>query len=93
MSLTDAELDAAAALIVQLKTALAPLEHLQRGKHAIAAIARLHARVVSDIGGMTPELADAFDEIEEAGALDVSPGDYVELFHAAITGKKIYAIR
>ena len=90
LSLTDAELDAAAALIVQLKTALAPLEHLQRGKHAIAAIARLHARVVSDIGGMTPELADAFDEIEEAGALDVSPGDYVELFHAAITGKKIY---
>ena len=96
LSLTDAELDAAAALIVQLKTALAPLEHLQRGKHAIAAIARLHARVVSDIGGMTPELADAFDEIlqageiVQAGALDVRPGDYAELFHAAITGKKIY---
>ena len=90
LSLTDADLDAAGAVIAQLKTVLAPLEHLQPGKHAIAAIARLHARVVSDIGGMTAELADAFDEIEEAGALNVSPGDYVELFHAAITGRKIY---
>ena len=34
-------------------------------------MAARHADVVVALGGMTPELADAFDEIEQAGALDV----------------------
>src|SRR6185437_8622459 len=39
---------------------------------------------------MTPELRRGFDEIQDAGALSVAPGDYTELFHAAIADRKIY---
>jgi ATP-dependent helicase/nuclease subunit B len=90
LSLTDAELDAAAALVAQLKNALAPLETLPRGAHSLAAMASRHAQVVAALGGMTPELAEAFGELERAGALDVAAADYAELFHAAIADKKIY---
>ena len=90
LSLTDAELDAAGGLIAQLKTALAPLETLPRGAYSIATMARLHAQVVEQIDGMTAELAGAFEEITQAGVLDVSSDDYAELFHAAIADKKIY---
>jgi ATP-dependent helicase/nuclease subunit B len=90
LSLTDAGLDAAAALVAQLKNALAPLETLPRGAHSLAAMASRHAQVVAALGGMTPELAEAFGELERAGALDVAAADYAELFHAAIADKKIY---
>ena len=88
--LTDAELDGAAALIAQLKTALAPLENLPPGTHTIAAMAALHQEVVETLGAMTADLRSAFEEIQQAGALGVAPGDYAELFHAAITDRKIY---
>ena len=90
LSLTDAELDAAAALVAQLKNALAPLETLPRGAHSLAAMALRHAQVVVALGGMTPELDEAFAELERAGTLDVAAADYAGLFHAAIAGKKIY---
>jgi ATP-dependent helicase/nuclease subunit B len=90
LSLTDAELDAAATVIAQLKTALAPLEQLPRAALPIAAIAARHAEVVAALGGMTQELDEAFDEIGRAGALSVDPSDYAELFHATIAGKTIY---
>jgi ATP-dependent helicase/nuclease subunit B len=90
LSLTDAELDAAAALIAQLKNALAPLENLPRSTHTIAAIAALHQEVMETLGTKTPELRDSFEEIKISGALSVAPGEYAELFHAAITDRKIY---
>jgi ATP-dependent helicase/nuclease subunit B len=90
LALTDAELDAAAALIAQLKLALAPLESVPPGAQPIAAMAGRHAEVVMALGGMTPELADAFGEIEQAGALDVTASDYAALFQAAIADRKIY---
>ena len=40
LSLTDAELDAAAALVTQLKTALAPLENISERAQSIAAMAQ-----------------------------------------------------
>jgi hypothetical protein len=39
---------------------------------------------------MTRDLARTFDEIQQAGAFDVSISDYAELFHAAIAERKIY---
>ena len=90
LSLTDAELDAAAALIAQLKAALSPLENLPPGAQPIAAMAGRHAELVVALGGMTKELADTFATIEQAGALDVTASDYAELFHAAIADRKIY---
>jgi ATP-dependent helicase/nuclease subunit B len=38
---------------------------------------------------MSPELAEAFDEIAAAGSLDVGPADYAELFHAAIADRTV----
>jgi len=90
LTLTDAELDAAAAVVAQLKVALAPLESLPRGAQPMAAIAMHHAEVVAALGGMTLELADAFDAIEQAGNLMVPVADYAELFHAAVADKKVY---
>jgi len=89
--LTDAELDGAAALITQLKTALAPLENLPRSTHTIAAVAARHQKVIEALGAMTPDLRRGFEEIQDAGALSIAPEDYAELFHAAITERKIYA--
>ena len=41
------------------------------------------------LGGITEELAQAFDEIVEAGSLAIEPRDYAELFHAAIADRKV----
>ena len=41
------------------------------------------------MGGITEELANAFDEIDAAGSLPIEPKDYIELFHAAIADKKV----
>ena len=91
LALTDAELDAAAALVAHLKAAFAPLEKMTWTAQPIASIAGWHERVVTTLGGMTKDLAEVFGQIEHAGAIDVHPGDYGELFHAAIRDKKIYA--
>jgi ATP-dependent helicase/nuclease subunit B len=88
-SITDAELDAATDLVAKLKTALAPLELLPAGPQLFSAIAERHAEALLALGGITEELAKAFDEIAEAGSLPIEPGDYRELFQAAITDKKV----
>ena len=88
-SLTDAELDAATDLAARLKTALAPLESLPPSPQPFSAIAGKHAEALVALGGITEELAKAFDEIDEAGSLPIEPKDYIELFHAAIADKKV----
>ncbi len=90
-TLTDAELDAAAALVAQLQDALAPLENMPRGPQTFAAIAARHAQAVAALGALTPALAEAFDAIAQAGAVQLAGSDYAELFHAAIADSKIYA--
>jgi ATP-dependent helicase/nuclease subunit B len=87
--LTDAELDAATDLIASLKTALIPLETLPPGLQPFRAIAAKHSEALTALGGITDELAMAFDEIEEAGGLPIEPGDYIELFRLAIADKKV----
>ncbi len=89
-TLTDAELDGAQTLVALLQTALAPLETLPRRAHPIATIASRHAQVVAALGGMTPVLAAAFVQIEQADAFDVAAEDYAALFHAAIADTKVY---
>ena len=90
LALTEAELDAAAAIIAQLKKTLAPLETMPRGAQPIAGLAARHAEVVEALNGMTPQLADAFAKIEDAGVLDVAASDYAELFHKAIADRTIF---
>src|SRR6478609_5892405 len=88
-AISDTEFNAAVDLVAALKTALAPLESLPPGLHAFAEIAAHHAEVIRAFGGLTEELAEAFDEIADAGALDVEPADYAELFHAAIADRVV----
>jgi len=92
LALTDAELDAADAVIARLASALAPLETLPRGVHPMAAIASRHAQMVDALGGMTMELARAFEQIERAGTLVIAAADYAEMFHAAIAETKVYDV-
>lgn len=87
--ITDSEFNGAVDLVAQLKTALEPLETLPPGPLTLAALAMRHAEALAKLGGITEELAAAFDEIAEAGALPIAPGDYVELFHLAISDKKV----
>jgi ATP-dependent helicase/nuclease subunit B len=54
-----------------------------------AEIAARHRSIVESLGGMTRELAEAFDEIAEAGRLAIDPREYPELFRAAIADKKV----
>jgi ATP-dependent helicase/nuclease subunit B len=88
-SIPGRELDAAADLVAKLQAALAPLETLPRNPRPFAAIAEKHAEVLVALGGATDELAKAFDEIFKAGTLVIEPGDYGELFHAAIADRKV----
>jgi ATP-dependent helicase/nuclease subunit B len=87
--LRDVELDAAAALVAQLRAALAPLEKLPLGPQPFSAIAERHFDAVQALGGVTAELSDAFDEIARAGSLQIVPADYPELFHAALADRKV----
>src|SRR5262249_8297242 len=82
------DLDGAAALVEQLRTALAPLENLPAAPQRFADIATNHAGAIATLGGMNEELADAFDEIGRAGSLTIKPADYPELFHMAIADRK-----
>ncbi|MBN8965318.1 MAG: double-strand break repair protein AddB, partial [Rhizobiales bacterium] len=88
-TLGDDELDAAASLVQQLKAALAPLETLPRKPLALAAIAALHQDALHRLGGMTEDLQRAFDDIAKTDGLDIEPGDYPELFHAAIADRPV----
>jgi ATP-dependent helicase/nuclease subunit B len=88
ITLTDAELDAAAALIGRLAVALKPLEEL-KGKNTFAFVGRLHRSAVDALMGETKALADAFDDIETAERLVIEPGEYAELFHTAIADRTV----
>ncbi len=89
--LTDGELRGAAALVRQLREALAPLEGLPRGAHSVAELARRHAEAVGNLGAMTDDLARGFAEIQQSGAFEIGTADYAGLFHAAIGNRTIYA--
>jgi ATP-dependent helicase/nuclease subunit B len=88
-ALTEAELDPATELVARLKAALAPLESLPPEPQPFRAIAAHHRQALHALGGITEPLADAFDQIEQAGGLVVEPNDYAELFHAAIADTKV----
>ena len=87
--LNEAQLEAASDLVAGLKAALAPLEALAKEPQPFAAIAERHQQVLTALGGVTEELAQAFDEIIETGSLAIEPGDYAELFHAALADRKV----
>ena len=88
-AITDSEFNTAVDLVAKLKSALVPLESLPPGPQAFADIAARHAGAAQALGSTTEELAQAFDEIAEAGALQIEPGDYAELFHAAIADRPV----
>lgn len=97
--LAEIDLDSAADLIGRLSVALAPLESLPNAPHRLAEFAARHCDVVATLGcdheDETPAFAGpdgralsaALDELAAsapAGQLAVAPGDYPELFQAAI---------
>jgi ATP-dependent helicase/nuclease subunit B len=97
--LAEADLDLAAELVDRLSFALAPLEGLPNAPHRLAEFASRHRDVVAKLGcdheDETPAFAGpdgralsaALDELAAsapAGQLAVAPGDYPELFQAAI---------
>jgi ATP-dependent helicase/nuclease subunit B len=88
-AITDSEVGAAVDLVAKLKTALAPLETLRGDPQSFADIAARHAEAVQKLGGIDGDLAKAFDDIAAAGALQIEPRDYVELFHAAIADRPV----
>lgn len=89
LTLTDADLDAAAILIEMLGQTMKPLEDLH-GAQPMRARSAIHDEALTALGGMTRELKAAFDEIAGAEALDVTAADYAELFHLAIADRIIY---
>jgi ATP-dependent helicase/nuclease subunit B len=97
IGLSDTALDAAAALVAKLGEALKPLEHSPT--RPLSEFAERHRAVVAACGGDTTftgrdgaQLAGALDELatsEAAASLQVEPGDYVELFTAALAGRVV----
>jgi len=98
-AIEDHEIDAAADLIARLAAALAPLEALPRGDHALAKLAACHREVIEtlskDAGGEHMAfaghdgnaLARALDDLvssPSAAGLAVASSDYAEVFHAAV---------
>ena len=69
-TLSEAELDSAQALVVTLAEALAPLERLKSGEQPFARITQAHREAVAALAGERDDLAAAFDEIVEHGALE-----------------------
>ena len=100
-NLTDAELDAAAALVKQLTTALKPLESIGKAPRAFAEIGKHHRDVAAELstgadgvsaafsGTAGVRLVAAFDDIELHGKFEVAKADYAELFHAAIADRVV----
>src|SRR5215468_9900535 len=104
VTLADADLRAADALVIELIAAVAPLECLRDAPHALAELAERHQHVVallSDDGSGAPAafagrdgaaLATAFTEIATSPPsehLRVPLGDYPETFAIAIGGRKV----
>src|SRR5215470_14346720 len=104
VTLADADLKAADALVIELIAAVAPLECLREAPHALAELAERHQRVVallSDDGSGVPAafagrdgaaLATAFNEIATSPPsehLRVPLGDYPETFAIAIGSRKV----
>ena len=87
--ITDTEFNAAVDLVAKLTSALTPLEALPPKPQSFADIAARHADAIRALGGLTEDMAAAFDEIAEAGTLRIEPRDYTELFHLAIADKKV----
>jgi ATP-dependent helicase/nuclease subunit B len=95
----DGELDAADELVAQLKDALAPLETLGARPQAFGAIAQKHRGAMDALlkenaidpdGAEARELDAIFDAILQGGRLNVLPGDYGEMFQAALTDGKVW---
>ena len=97
--LSERDLEAAADLVSRLAAALAPLEALTAGDHALAQLAARHREVIAGLGKDEREvvaafsnhdgtvLADALAKLIEsptAAGFAISRGDYAELFQAAI---------
>ncbi len=95
----QSDLDAAAALIGKLSAALAPLETLPRGDHALANLAAAHRKTIELLSCDAEGIAAAFDDHDgialarafedilttpAAASLALAARDYVEVFHAAI---------
>ncbi|HVX41824.1 MAG TPA: double-strand break repair protein AddB, partial [Gemmatimonadaceae bacterium] len=94
------ELDAAAALIETLAAALAPLETLPRGDHALAKLVAAHREAIATLSTDAEGIAVAFEAYDgsalarvfedivlktpAAASLALSAADYPEVFHAAI---------
>lgn len=93
------QFDAAAGLIARLAAALAPLETLKPGDHALASLAKCHRDAIAALGKDADGkiaafaghdgsvLTDALEKLttsSSATGLAVARADYAELFHAAI---------
>jgi len=104
VTLTDADLQAAEHLLIELLSAVAPFECLREGPHPLAELAERHRHVVallSDDGSGAPAafvgrdgtaLANAFAEVIAslpAEHLRVALGDYAETFSIAIGNRKV----
>jgi ATP-dependent helicase/nuclease subunit B len=101
--LFDDELAAAAALVRNLATALAPLESIGGDERPLGDLAARHREVLAALssdganehaflGPDGAKLADAFDELtasEAAGGVAVAPSDYVELFSALVADRVV----
>jgi ATP-dependent helicase/nuclease subunit B len=90
-SIKDSELDAADALVVQLQNVLRPLETLGGKPQPFADIAQKHRDAMEAL--LEPKRVDEteereldaiFDTIVEGGRIAVRPGDYAEMFQAAL---------
>ena len=92
--ITDAELDAAAALIARLGDALAPLEKLKGGSRPLSHFAKFHRDVIATLSDDAAfakhdgvALARAFEELmlsPSAAGLAIAKADYAELFQTTI---------
>ena len=103
LTLTQAELSAAAALVEWLADALAPLEGLAPGQHPLTDLAERHRKVVAAlsrqgtdeaafVGSAGGKLADALDELTTsavAATLSLDTSDYAEFFAAAVADRVV----
>jgi len=103
--LDEVDLDRAAELVARLSTALAPLERIATEPHALfGEIAARHRDVVAALGtdasgeivafgdNEGDALMSAFDDIAAGPAgddIEIAPGDYPELFVAAIADRVV----
>jgi ATP-dependent helicase/nuclease subunit B len=103
ITLSDAELNAAEALVGWLAEALGPLEEIGGDEHPLSTLAQRHRDALAALssgdegeaalsGAAGARLADALDELatsEAAARLAVAKADYVELFAAALAGRVV----